>query len=160
MTYYEVKYEYLGDLAARQNLKKMANRAEDFRPVFKFARELIRRANAENFAQAGLPVGGWAPLDAEYGSWKSANFPGTPPMIRSGKLFQDLVTLRGAENVVSRNYAQFGTSIEYAKFHQYGTRKMPKRQILFEPAGFAEEVTAYARKYIIDGETISLTFGD
>jgi phage gpG-like protein len=45
-----------------------------------------------------------------------------------------------------------GTTVEYAKFHQYGTTKMPKRKIVFEPAGFAKKVGADAAAWVARGE--------
>lgn len=142
-----------------RSLSEMEDRADNQRPVLEHGREILKRANAENFASNGLPVGGWAPLDAEYGSWKSANFPGAPPMVRTGRLFRDLTTLRGAGNVIGQNVATFRANVKYAKFHQYGTTKMPKREILFEPRGFAQELADYSRRYIIDGETVASIFG-
>jgi phage gpG-like protein len=45
-----------------------------------------------------------------------------------------------------------GTSVEYAKFHQYGTSKMPKRKIVFEPLGFAKKVGNDAGAWVARGE--------
>jgi len=45
-----------------------------------------------------------------------------------------------------------GTKVEYAKFHQYGTTKMPKRKIIFEPAGFAEKYANDAADWVVDGQ--------
>jgi phage gpG-like protein len=45
-----------------------------------------------------------------------------------------------------------GTSVEYAKFHQYGTTKMPKRKIVFEPPLFAKKLGGDTVSYIANGE--------
>jgi phage gpG-like protein len=47
--------------------------------------------------------------------------------------------------------ATFGTDVEYAKFHQYGTTNMAKRQIIFEPTGFGERLAIIAADYVSDG---------
>lgn len=159
MTYWDIEYEFIGDKALIQKMRAAERRADNLKPVFEFARDELRKANSANFSGGGLPAGGWKPLDAQYGAWKAVHFPGAPPMVQTGKLFRDLVTLRGSENVITENYAQFGTSVEYAKFHQYGTRKMAPRKIVFEPAGFSSDVGGYAAAYIIEGETVSLMFG-
>jgi phage gpG-like protein len=52
---------------------------------------------------------------------------------------------------VRKNEAVIGTNLRYAKFHQYGTTKMPKRQIVFEPKGFADELGQRALRWISKG---------
>jgi phage gpG-like protein len=131
-----------------QMLDRMEKRAKDFRPVFKWAKQEIQKANAANFTSSGLPVGGWSPLSPRYGAWKATHFPGAPIMVRTGALFRSLTNLRGAPNVIGKNFAVFGTDVEYAKFHQYGTTKMAKRQIVFEPTGFEAQLTLRAVEHI------------
>lgn len=133
-------------------MKAMARRSKDFRSVFRWAKRELERANANNFAQNGLPTGRpWSPLDPQYASWKATKFPGKPTMIASGKLFQELRSLNGPANSIRLKAATFGTDVEYAKFHQYGTSKMRKRQIVFEPRGFSGRLAIVAADYVVDG---------
>lgn len=127
-----------------QMLENMKLRSTNFKPIFWYAEKELKLANAANFTSSGLPVGGWAPRDGESSyAW--------PLMIRTGKLFQSLSTLRGAPNNIDRMEATFGTNVEYAKFHQFGTRNMPKRQVVFEPPLFAKRLGVAAAKYVTDG---------
>ena len=112
-------------------IEKIKDNLDDFGPVFKEAKEDLQTLWRNNFLQNGLPAGGWKPLDAEYGSWKSINFPGKGPMVRSGKLFRSLTDLRGNPNKIDKKEATFGTNIKYAEFHQSGTSKMPARPVVF-----------------------------
>ena len=112
-------------------IEKIKDNLDDFGPVFKEAKEDLKTLWKNNFLQNGLPAGGWKPLDAEYGSWKSVHFPGKGPMVRSGKLFQSLSDLRGNPNKIDKKEATFGTNIKYAEFHQSGTRNMPARPVVF-----------------------------
>ncbi len=114
-------------------LDDIKNRSRNFTPLFSRIEEDLRWHWAGNFTSNGLPVGGWAPLDPEYAAWKATHFPGST-MIRSGKLFKSLSEHHGSVNDIGRHEARFGTKIEYAKFHQMGTTKMPKRQLVYEPA--------------------------
>jgi phage gpG-like protein len=132
-------------------LDDMMRRSRDFRPVFEKIRDDLEELWSNNFLTNGLPSGGWAPLDPGYSSWKSANFPGMPPMIRTGRLFSSLGNLRGAPNEINRTQANFGTNVKYAKFHQYGTTKMPKREIVFVPDIMRKKFADYARDYVRDG---------
>lgn len=132
-------------------LDDMSDRADNFQPIFKKMRRDLEDAWTDNFAKLGSATGGWAPLDAQYGAWKSVHFPGRPPMIRSGKLFKSLGNLRGAPNEIRDGYAVFGTNVEYAKFHQYGTTKMSKRPVVFEPFDFARKWSEETANYIERG---------
>ena len=132
-------------------LQGMKIRMDDHRVPFAGAREILSAANAENFASNGLPTGGWAPLDAEYAAWKSVNFPGATSLVQDGQLFRSLVALSGGVNFIGKTTAEFGTNVKYAKFHQYGTSKMPKREIVFEPAGFSQLLAERVAKWTADG---------
>lgn len=135
---------------ALRRLEAMDNAAKDFRIVFQWARAELAKANSANFSSSGLPVGGWSPLKPKYAAWKARNFPGAPIMVQTGSLRRDLTTLRGPASDIRRKRATFGTSIEYAKFHQYGTTRMAKRQIVFEPPLFAKQLAQQAKQHIVD----------
>lgn len=132
-------------------LDGMVERSRDFSPIFRWAKKELEKANAANFAANGLPVGGWSPLKPRYAAWKARNFPGAPTLVQSGRLFRSLTNLRTPPSVIGQTSATFGTDVEYAKFHQYGTSKMAKRQIVFEPPAFARQLADNAAKYIVDG---------
>jgi len=135
------------------SLDEIKKRGKNFTPVFEEAKLAMRAWNAANFAQNGLPSGSvWNALDAGYGSWKMTHFPGMPTMVRTGRLFRSLSSLQGSPNVIGTHHAQFGTSVEYAKFHQYGTTKMPKRKIVFEPPLFARRLANTAAAYQTNGK--------
>ena len=134
-------------------LENMKDRAGDMRPVFRWAKGQLELANAANFMANGLPSGKpWAPLDKDYGTWKSARFPGRGTMVQTGNLFRSLINMNdSAVNVIEKDTATFGTNVEYAKFHQYGTTKMAKRKLVFEPPLFAEAVAQDLSRYVVDG---------
>jgi phage gpG-like protein len=126
-------------------LNTMKLRSKNFTPLFMYAKKMLELANAENFATGGLPVGGWAPRRDN----KSYTHP--PLAGPTGKLMRSLTSLFGPPNVITPTFANFGTNVEYAKFHQYGTTKMPARKIIFEPRGFSEDLSRKAANYIVNG---------
>ena len=141
------------DKDARLYFKKMFRRAEDFRPIFRWARDELERSNRQNFATSGTASGRpWSPLDTEYSRWKLANAGPKPLLVFDGTLRRSLTSLRGRPNEIDKKKAVFGTDIEYAKFHQFGTRKMPQRKIVFVPPFFAEEMAARIANYVVNGE--------
>lgn len=121
-------------------LKAMEDRAEDLSPVFEKARERLEQANRANFTSNGLPVGGWSPRTRDY-AW--------PLMRKTGKLFRSLSNLRGAPNEIGPRSARFGTNVEYAKFHQDGTRHMPARMVVFDPPGFSRWVAEEIENHVV-----------
>jgi phage gpG-like protein len=135
-----------------RQLEKMALRAGTMMPIAPAAQNKLRLANIENFTSNGLPSGGWSPLDAQYGAWKAIRFPGAPPMVRSGKLFSSLASLTNTATKITKDSFEFGTTVSYAKFHQMGTSKMPKRQVVFVPRGFAEWLGSSYAKWVVEGE--------
>ena len=141
--------------AVLDRLEKMKERSKKMKPVFFWAKRELELKYAANFALNGLPSGGWSPLSPKYASWKSARVPAAPLMVRSGRLFRSVTELEDSQvNVIRDNGAEFGTSVEYAKFHQYGTTKMPKRKIVFEPPLFAKKLGADAVNWISNGEIL------
>ncbi len=143
----EVRIEKVQNLIA-----DIKSRCTDAKPVFRWAHQVLKKTFAENFASNGLPVGGWSPLDAEYAGWKARKLPGAPTLVRSGELFKSLSELSDPSvNEINNLSATFGTGLQYAKFHQYGTDRMPKRQILFIPQSFADEFAEKLANYIVEG---------
>lgn len=133
-------------------IKEMERRAVNFVSVFHWAKREIEKANAANFTSNGLPVGGWSPLKPKYAAWKAVHFPGTPTLVQDGTLFRSLTNINGSDSRIRATTAEFGTSVKYAKFHQYGTTKMAKRQIVFEPPLFAKALADKAAKHIVGRE--------
>ena len=132
---------------AQELLQDVRDRIEDLRPVFRRAKEDLSDIYTKHFLSNGN--GRWAPLDAEYGAWKSVRFPGAPTLVRSGELFKSIETFSVSE--INHQSARFGTDAPVAKFHQYGTWSMPKREIIFEPPMFAKKLAKDAEHYIAEG---------
>ena len=86
----------------------------------------------KNFAQEGDPVGGWRALSPEYAAWKLRHFGPKPILVRSGAMKESL-RMGGRLNVFRafKAYAELGSLVKYLPFHQRGTRRMPRRQVLW-----------------------------
>jgi len=139
-----------GDDEVRDYMDAIERRSKNLKPVFHWTKRELEKANSKNFLSNGLPVGGWKPLSAAYGAWKTSRFPGQPTMIRSGKLFRSLANINSNDTEINDTNASFSNSIEYAKFHQYGTNKMPARKIIYEPAGFARKFGQKVVEHVLE----------
>lgn len=80
---------------------------------------------------AGGPESGvWSPLSARYARWKRRHYPGRKILTLTGAVRNALT--KEADSKAERTFGDslmaFGTrGIEYASYHQTGTRKMPAR---------------------------------
>lgn len=78
-----------------------------------------------------LYAGGWAPLASSTISEKArAGYGGQPILVRTGELAQSLAGGSGSVKQVTPTSLTVGTDDPIAKYHQYGTRKMPQRKII------------------------------
>ncbi len=146
--------EMVGLARTRMYFRNMVRRSGNFRSELKWARDELKKANRRNFATQGTTSGEpWNKLDTEYQSWKIEQYgiSGLPTMIRSGNLYRDLTTLGGRVNHIGLKSATFGTDLEYAKFHQHGTRFMPARKIIFVPKDFARQLGEKVGDYMVYG---------
>jgi len=139
-----------------KRMEDIEDRGENLRYVFDWAQEELEKANRKNFETGGQPVGNWKRLDAQYASWKAANIPGAPKMFATGRLFRSLSNMsRHGIAIIGDKQAEFGTEVEYAKFHQYGTSKMPKRKIVFTPREFSRDLRKKTADYVANGKARS-----
>ena len=137
-------------------LMRVQRRAEDFSGVFKAAMRDLSREHAKNFDTQGALVGGWSPNDTGYASWKLEEYGRAGVLVRTGALKDSLTSIsnsRGAIRDIGKKQAEFGTSVNYAHFHQTGTEDMASRQIVFTPNRFAEGLGQDALKYLAYGDS-------
>lgn len=92
------------------------------------------RATVEQFESIGARGGQrWQPLSERYAKWKAKKYPGKPILVRTERLKRSLSLGGSAPDQVAEFqplYAVFGTSVPYARHHQYGTSRMVQRPIL------------------------------
>ena len=138
---------------ARAKFNHMIEKTANYTLVFEKERVYLATKFTENAVTQGSLVGGWRPEVAP-GAFRGAE--AIPAFLfRTGALMSSLENLRGEDANISPHSATFGTNVEYAKFHQYGTEKMPSRKIIFEPAGFAQKFADDVAKHI-DPSKVSL----
>ena len=136
---------------AKRLFTQIAERTAHFGDVFMLAREYLRAAWSANFAGNGFMVGGWAPLAPETAAWKAKHGYPLNPLIGNGNLMRSLLSMAGPANDIGSHSASFGTTVDYAHFHQTGTRHMPKREIVFDPPGFANVLAEATAHHLMPG---------
>lgn len=104
-------------------------RRVDFTPAWKIVRVLVLSETLQHFARGVTPDGTpWAPLKrpSKRRGGKSAK------PLRDKGLLMASVTGAGAGHVeeLTKTAFVFGTNLDYAGFHQFGTRRIPQREFL------------------------------
>lgn len=135
-------------------LRGVKRRSINFRPVFKAAMRELAKAHAKNFDSKGALVGGWAPNDTDYATWKLSEYGRGGVLVRTGALKNSLTRIsnsRGAVRDIGLTSAEFGTAIEYAGYHQHGTDDFRARKIVFAPQTFAKDLGRDALDYLAYG---------
>ena len=125
-----VSYEWsnLGSVLAGFN--RIERGLESLKPLWGEFQEQFQKDERDLFAAAP-----WPPLSERYAEQKRRQF-GNKPLLRATDALFESLTEAGAEGSVRRIddlQAEFGTSVEYAPFHQLGTSRMPARPPLIEP---------------------------
>jgi phage gpG-like protein len=128
------------------HVAQLGERAANPRPAFeRIAREMERNEQVY-FRSRG--AGKWAPLSIETEAYKAAEGQGSVPLVASGRLRDSLTRARVTPHSVS-----IGTEVPYARFHQYGTRRMPARPPIM-PA--SPRLSRMARdevsRYVVEGK--------
>lgn len=105
-----------------------------------------------NLLQRGKLAGGWAPLSPEYQRQKTADYKAgrikyNKIMFRTGRLAASLMDKTSPEAInkieatspVKR--LSVGTAVPYAIWHEVGTRRMPRRQLVALSAARRQRIT-------------------
>lgn len=139
---------------AKQKLRHIAAKTQDFSVTLEKQRTYLSKAFMLNANTEGSLVGGWPPEKGpgSFGKKAPAPFKAAEAMpaylFRTGALMESFVTLRGEDAIIKTHEAAFGTSVPYAKFHQFGTEKMPKREIIFQPPAFLAKFADDVRRHL------------
>jgi phage gpG-like protein len=147
---------------AHDRLEAMNDRTKNMRPVLKWGAEKLERAFSENFTMMGLMSaramlkGAWEPLDPVYGAWKATKFPGAPILVQSGGLFRSVANISSnSESKMTDQMVELAVDSSIAKFHQYGTKHMPARPVVFIPRDFDREIGKKAGQYVKHGSRLT-----
>lgn len=126
-------------------------RTRSFRDFFEGLVVDLREYEEQVFAREGKHEGlsQWAPLSEQYARWKQLRFPGQPILTLTGRLRRSLASQTDDSVVeITDQRLRYGTAVEYAIYHQYGTRKMPKRPPLRISSALRRRIMIALRQYV------------
>jgi phage gpG-like protein len=120
--------DVFGDVQLDRRLLRFEEHAGDLSPVFEALADDFLDLEGRQFAsEGGFASGGWAPLAPS-----TVRRRGTahPILTDSGDLRASLTQRDGKGSVrrISDDEMFVGTDVDYAQYHQTGTRRMPRRR--------------------------------
>lgn len=102
----------------------------DLEPLWEMVKPIAGQVEEEQFDSKG--EGAWPALaDSTVREKQQQGWP-EDPLVRTGDLKASLVNPGVAADTGPRHMV-YGTDVDYAQFHQAGTRKMPQRQVIPDP---------------------------
>lgn len=121
-----------GDQQINRTLLRMAGRVDDMSDGLEMVADFLLDQEQRQFAsQGGYASGGWAPLAPPTLDGKRRAGQDLRILHRDGDLRASL-TREGGDHLqeVTPSSLVFGSTVEYAKHHQFGTTNMPRRRPL------------------------------
>ena len=142
--------------AAVNMLTEMGVRAKDVRKVSTRVRKIYRRAEKQRFDTRGP---GWAPL-AQSTIERKARGNMDPRILRArGDLYDSLVKSRAENqvNVKRPDSFRFGTSVPYARYHEYakkmsGPGHVPTRELVGLSEHDLHDIAGVLGEFIVLGQ--------
>jgi phage gpG-like protein len=115
--------------------------ADDWKPIFEKLAAEFYQTMAQRFSHEGAyeDTDKWADLSEPYATLKEAQRPGAGILVYDGKLRESLTEPNSPGNVhsITKRVMTVGTRFDagaggwnLGRLHQYGTRKMPKRELI------------------------------
>jgi phage gpG-like protein len=105
-------------------------RLRNLEPLWDRFEPILAQVEEEQFSTHGQ--GAWPPLAQSTLEQKSRHGWPSDPLVRTGSLKESL-TNPGAAGDKGPMRFSYGTDVEYARYHQEGTTKMPQRQVIPDP---------------------------
>jgi len=143
-----------GDVQLDRQLLRFADRTDDMTAPFTAIAADLTKVEKSQFRTQGRYSGGWEALSPRYAARKARKYPGAKILHADGTLEASLTRdgARGAVREITRDSLTYGTTVEYAKYHQLGTSVMPRRRPLELTANKRRQYTRALLRYLTTGE--------
>jgi phage gpG-like protein len=139
-----------GTQQLQRTLRRWIDTATDIRPALEEVADRFVRMELQQFlSQGGSGGAGWAPLSPRYAARKARTHPGAPILVRSGDLRRDLTHRpMGVERITNEGMTM-GTALPYARYHQTGTPRMPRRPPVNLTEAQRQELVKIVQRYLV-----------
>jgi len=151
----QIDFNFYGDQQVSRRILRWQEAAADARPAFEAVADMLMEHEDQQFeTQGGLASGGWAALKPATVQAKARQ--GLDPRILHATLaLRRSLTERGDENqelIIEPSWMLFKSKLEYAGFHQTGTRHMPQRRPIELREQDRQEVVKIVQEFLVYGD--------
>lgn len=152
-----------GDKQLDRELLLVGHRVTHMRPAFARVGEQLRQAEQQLFRTSGASSGNpWPPLQPSTVASKARSKNPTVRanaervLIATGDLRTSLTRSHGKGHVerATDSGLEFGSRIGYGRFHQHGTRNMPRRRVVDLTEQNKRDVMKTLQRYLRTGELV------
>ena len=145
-------FTFEGEAQIDRTLARFADNVADATSLWDVLADRFARLERRQFDSEGAyGSGGWAPLSPAYAAWKAAAYPGKPILERSGDLRESLTVRPFGIEVLEPGFMVVGSGIDYGRFHQAGTDRMPRRRPVELPESERRHWVRLIQRYIVTG---------
>lgn len=142
----------LGEEAVARTLTRLEGRLIDVAGAEpNLAAEMRSQTQAQFDSEGAAGSGGWAPLAESTIASKRSRGLDMRILHATGALRRSL-TIMGARDSVTRTVGdvfEFGTTVPYAKWHQHGTSRMPRRRPVQLPERGRRQVVRILQQHVM-----------
>lgn len=139
-----------GSQQLKRTLVRWTEAITDLRPAYEEIADRFASMELLLFATEGASGGApWAPLSPGYRTWKERNYPGRPILVRTGDLRRDLTRRPFGIEVITTDTLRVGAKVPYARYHQTGTPRMPRRPPVNLTEAQRQELVKIVQAYIL-----------
>jgi phage gpG-like protein len=138
-----IEADFFGEDLVASQILGVGERAKDLRPAFRKAADILQENAARQFGSAGAyGSGGWAPL-APSTVRRKESLGLNNGILQMTYRLRDSLTGKNADRLerINRQSFEFGTQLQYARFHQSGTSRMPRRRVLETTKSDRKQIT-------------------
>lgn len=150
-----IEIEIFGEKQVARDLIRLGEHVDNPLPLWQELMRNISTIERQQFDSQGQFSGGWAKL-AESTIAAKAAAGLDPRILHATLLLEKSLTSPGlapsAIREVTPEGFRFGTSVPYAKYHQTGTRRMPRRRVLEFTPGTRRDIVKRIQRFVITGQ--------
>lgn len=159
MAGFVLTFDVDGDTQVARGFSRFADNVKDLSDAFREIAKDFHESEERQFdTEGGYGAGGWAPLaPSTIESKARRGFPDRI-LVRTGQL-RDSLMGRGprAVEVVRPLELRVGTELDYARYHQRGTRRMPARPVIMLPEEQKTRMHKTIHRYLVKQANRSFT---
>jgi hypothetical protein len=142
-----------GASEAALDLHRLGQRAGDVAPAGGEVKRIFHDAERRTFGASGP---GWPPVSQPTSERKAREGLSTSLLRASDRLYESLTQMFGSHqiDVRSADELRFGTTVQYARYHDQGTRSMPRRRLTQPTPSEQRDMVAAVERHVARGDPL------